>query len=135
MQIISEPRTHKDVRYFKHYQVAGKGYGWSFDCDQNGIVDVDSLTTDQASTYARCLIGSTADSQRIIDRGAQKHISSWQEPAIGLCYCGDEVALDGFTCTCEKCGTDYNQSGQRLAPRSQWGAETGEHPADIARIR
>ena len=27
---------------------------------------------------------------------------------------------------CDKCGKDYNSSGQRLAPRSQWGEETGE---------
>lgn len=41
--------------------------------------------------------------------------------------CGHEVLLDGsFTCTCDHCGADYNTFGQRLAPRSQWGWETGE---------
>jgi hypothetical protein len=44
--------------------------------------------------------------------------------------CGKEVILNGFTCTCE-CGVDYNAFGERLAPREQWGWETGETFADI----
>jgi hypothetical protein len=27
---------------------------------------------------------------------------------------------------CENCGTEYNGAGQILAPRYQWGEETGE---------
>lgn len=53
--------------------------------------------------------------------------------AVGRCSCGREVLLRGFTNTCE-CGADYNISGQRLAPRSQWGEETGESVADILAI-
>jgi hypothetical protein len=34
------------------------------------------------------------------------------------------------TNTCD-CGADYNMSGARLADRSQWGQETGEHPVDV----
>lgn len=30
------------------------------------------------------------------------------------------------------CGADYGMGGRRLASRSQWGEETGEHPLDIA---
>lgn len=40
---------------------------------------------------------------------------------------GYEVVCDNFTNTCEWCGADYNFAGQKLAPRSQWGEETGEH--------
>lgn len=48
--------------------------------------------------------------------------------------CGSEVLLDGsFTCTCGNCGADYNTFGQRLAPREQWGWETGESASDILR--
>lgn len=47
------------------------------------------------------------------------------------CDCGEEVVCARMTNTCA-CGADYNMSGQRLAPREQWGAETGEHPADVA---
>jgi hypothetical protein len=38
-----------------------------------------------------------------------------------------------MTNTCE-CGRDYNWGGQLLAPRSQWGEETGETAADILRV-
>ncbi len=32
---------------------------------------------------------------------------------------------------CPYCGTEQNASGQSLAPRSQWGEETGESLSDI----
>ncbi len=51
--------------------------------------------------------------------------------AIGECvHCSKHVSLSGFTNTCE-CGADYNSSGQLLAPREQWGEETGESLSDI----
>ncbi len=50
------------------------------------------------------------------------------------CACGREVYCDGFTTTCD-CGADYNWNGQRLAPRSQWGEETGESYSDIVSPR
>jgi hypothetical protein len=49
------------------------------------------------------------------------------------CVCGVELVLQGFTTTCE-CDRDYNWNGLCLAPREQWGEETGEHPADVVRI-
>ena len=70
-----------------------------------------------------------------MDRGIESWERTWTEPAVGLCdVCGREVYLDGFTCPCE-CGADYNSAGQRLAPRAQWGEETGESLGDILRIR
>ena len=32
--------------------------------------------------------------------------------------------------SCDKCGADYNSAAQLLAPRSQWGEETGETAMD-----
>lgn len=49
------------------------------------------------------------------------------------CDCGEEVFCQGFTSTCA-CGADYNSSGQLLAPRDQWGEETGESYSDIMSI-
>lgn len=46
--------------------------------------------------------------------------------AIGECSCGRQVTLSSFTNECD-CGIDYNFAGQKLAPREQWGEETGEH--------
>jgi hypothetical protein len=41
--------------------------------------------------------------------------------------CTGEVYLQsGWANKCSKCGTEYNGFGQELAPRSQWGYETGE---------
>ena len=53
-------------------------------------------------------------------------------PAI-KCACGEEVVCEHFTNTCV-CGRDYGFSGALLAPREQWGEETGEHLSDILRI-
>lgn len=63
----------------------------------------------------------------------QEHVSEhgvYLEPAIGICdVCQRKVELAHFTNRCA-CGADYNFAGQRLAPRSQWGEETGEHWTD-----
>jgi len=55
-------------------------------------------------------------------------------PAQQRC-CGVWISLDGFTNSCHKCGQLYNTAGQRLVDPSLWGEETGEHPADILRIK
>lgn len=55
------------------------------------------------------------------------------ERKVIRCPCGREVLCYGFTNTC-LCGRDFNMSGSELAPRSQWGEETGEHYADVANI-
>lgn len=57
-----------------------------------------------------------------------------REPKIIQCKCGRRVECDGFTNTCDRCGADYNWAGERLAPRSEWGEETGESAADIMAI-
>lgn len=44
--------------------------------------------------------------------------------------CGEKICRSDFTNTCDICGADYNSNGIRLAPRSQWGEETGEHWTD-----
>jgi len=49
------------------------------------------------------------------------------------CNCGAIVHCSGFTSTCDVCGADYDWNGYRLAPRSQWGEETGETADEILR--
>lgn len=63
---------------------------------------------------------------KIIDTGHYNKEGVRVSPAVGRCVCGREVILDAFTCPCD-CGRNYNQSGDLLAPREQWGEETGEH--------
>lgn len=51
------------------------------------------------------------------------------------CGCGSRIIVcwaPGADFDCPVCHAEYNSSGQRLAPRAQWGEETGEHPADVA---
>lgn len=45
--------------------------------------------------------------------------------------CGDELVCKNNTNTCDHCNADYNMSGDLLAPRAQWGEETGEHWSQI----
>src|SRR5574339_249968 len=64
--------------------------------------------------------------------GLEKRSHSFNEPGSIRCHCGNEVWLGNImTNTCDKCGRDYNISGQLLAPRYQWGEETGESLSDI----
>jgi hypothetical protein len=64
---------------------------------------------------------------RILDNIKPGLHVSWNKvfPII-ICSCGEQIACTGFTNTCDNCDADYNMAGQRLAPRSQWGEETGE---------
>jgi hypothetical protein len=65
-------------------------------------------------------------------------IRSWSrndngDPVPGAIRCGCGAVLEiwrpGGDVSCD-CGREFNSSGQLLAPREQWGEETGEHPAD-----
>lgn len=58
----------------------------------------------------------------------------WERGHVDVKCCGEWLRCDGFTNTCHVCETDYNGSGQQLAPRSQWGEETGETVDEILRV-
>lgn len=50
-----------------------------------------------------------------------------REPKVIECKCGEKIELDSsWANECDNCGREYNGFGQLLAPRSQWGEETGE---------
>lgn len=73
--------------------------------------------------------------------GTQRHVRrEWRDRIPGhkiiKCDCGAELyaTIGQFTITCDRCHADYNGSGARLAPRSQWGEETNESVDDILRI-
>ena len=105
--------------------------GYSFPCTESGLVDVLSLCPEAIDSYAKCVSGEFKTyGPAFVEMRPYRYICS----AIGLCdVCGEEVVLQGFTCPCS-CGADYNSSGQRLAPREQWGEETGECLADILKV-
>lgn len=126
---ITKRREHLTNVTFQRFfeRIEQPGSGFSFKCSEDGTVD---MSTESAKTsYEECLKDTT-----LVDRGPQRYESRYTSPALGNCDdCGREVSLDGFTNTCE-CGADYNMSGSRLAPREQWGEETGESVSDILAV-
>lgn len=54
-----------------------------------------------------------------------------RRPAKIIKCCGQDLECSQFTNTCPVCQADYNGSGQLLAPRAQWGEETGETADEI----
>ena len=134
MKIIREASLHDAVTYHRSYHYEGEpGHGFGFNCDEKGVVDIAELAPAGLANYNRCLRGSTDCGLTIIDAGVERREHHWREPAVEKCDCGRRVVLGRFTNTCD-CGADYNSAGQRLAPRSQWGEETGETAADILMV-
>jgi len=132
MKIIKEREFHTAKHCVHEFLHPGKLSGYSFTCDENGNVDIWRMLPEGRENYRKCLSGE----HDVVDHGVICHEQEWSTPPVGLCeVCELEVVLDGFTCTCEGCGADYNSSGQRLAPREQWGEETGEHWVDIVNIK
>ena len=122
MKIISESRIEECERHYHNFMWASDpASGFAFNCDANGVVIPRNAAA--LDNYRKCIDGTYA----VIDRGVHTISWSYRVAAVGLCECGREVELDGFTCSCE-CGAEYNSSGQLLAPREQWGEETGEAP-------
>ena len=135
IEIIRKRAQRENITYQQEYRWADDpNAGFSFDCNKDGYIDWSKLSSAGKKNLAMCLEGKDPETgKRIINAGIEKFTSSYVEPAVGRCACGREVELYGFTNTCD-CGREYNSAGQQLADRSQWGEETGEHPADIARI-
>lgn len=131
MKIISEAKHIDRTDYqMVFYRIDPKnprsGCAYSFECNSNGVLDPIKHEAGRLN-YEKCLKGFDPISGEKIKPGVLvERDSSYFQCAIGKCDCGCKVALWNFTNTCD-CGIDYNSSGQKLAPRSQWGQETGEH--------
>lgn len=131
MRIIHRSQRIEDVTYSRtfHWRTS-PGSGFGFPCDEQGTIDIAALAEPARANLTDCLDG-TFD---VVDDGVQRYVNRYTEPAVGECdRCRREVELGRFTNECE-CGADYNSAGQLLAPRSQWGEETGESLADILSI-
>lgn len=70
-------------------------------------------------------------SERITERNEEGR------PIAMRCDCGKTVHFTdyrpGSDVECNYCGREYNSAGQLLAPREQWGEETGETAQDYYR--
>lgn len=148
-RFIKQRTTRETIEYRRFFEdIRRSGSGFGFECNADGTPT--NLNPTSKESYEACLTGKvevyarigdpefvpgkdTVITMEVVDRGIEEVRHSWTEPAVIACDCSRHVTLDGFTNTCE-CGADYNGSGQRLAPRKQWGEETGESLADILRI-
>lgn len=126
MAIIQSRKQVTVVSYVRTFDYEGsEGSGFAFDCDANGKVFVETLRPTGRANYEACLTGQVG-SRKMVDRGVEKREHSYFEPAVCRCDCGARVVLHSSWANDCHCGREYNASGQLLAPRSQWGEETGE---------
>jgi hypothetical protein len=124
MKILRERQDHDVVEYCKHYNRRDRSGGYVFPCDEHGVIDMSKANPES--------VEEAKDETKFFPGRVEEHTTRWRENAVGECeVCGTEVELGHFTCTCDRCGADYNWAGQRLASRCQWGEETGETAADI----
>ena len=114
MRILSTRKRETTVRYELFYEdTEQKGSGYGIPCDEHGVLaELDSAAR---VNLERC----QAEEDRYLRRGVRRFEHSYTRPAVGLCDCGRNVQLGGFTNTCAGCGADYNRSGARLAAREQ----------------
>jgi hypothetical protein len=130
MKIIKDKEYGTSISYAHEFRMAkSPGQGFSFNSDPSGNVTLNSPAAKR--NYEFCLKGENDRGEKIINLGIKTRTHDYRLDAVGECACGNEVTLSQFTNTCDKCNTDYNMSGQRLAPREQWGEETGENLSDI----
>jgi len=132
MKIKKQRRRIENVHYRLTVYRKGEQGGMSVDCDEHG-----NVFPFKNECVKKNFEEHIANAEGKYDKPfVQTFRNAYYEPAVGECNrCGHDVHLHGFTNTCEKCGTDYNMSGQQLASREQWGEETGESLSDILNPR
>ena len=120
MEIIRERRRVTERWNRIHFDLnSDQNSGYVFDADENWNPafnkDYEEI---QSKNYQYCLEHPEKYTMR---EAVEEH--SWTEPAVGRCYCGNEVELiDEYmgACKCEKCGQWYNVFGQRLIDPEYW---------------
>lgn len=126
MKITRQASFETIVTYTHEFENRNGRGGFSFPCSKDG--EVFNLSPEGSANYSRCL--TQVD---VIDLGIARNERYEKIPAQGLCVCGETVTLGRWTCSCD-CGRDYNSAGQELAPREQWGEETGETYSDLQSV-
>lgn len=120
----------EEIRSWEHHwhYVDDPGSGFFCPCSSDGTIDWDALNPAARKNIQDCLDRAIPG---LVYDGVVPYVISVQHDTVILCACGKPLELsDGFLNTCS-CGRDYNGAGQLLAPRHQWGEETGETLADI----
>ena len=122
-KIIKRFRIERYEEYTLSFEKRDSHGDYSFPCDKNGHVDIDSLNQASRKNYEGCVSGAID----VWEGEVTVYSSHRRYDSIGECECcGAHIVLSSFTNTCE-CGADYNVRGNRLTNRAVWGEETGEH--------
>ena len=131
MKIKQQRRRVENETYSMSWEwVHLPGAGFGFPCDRDGHVA--PLTGVAQAHYEMCLRGHDEEGHELIMTGRTTYVNRYIDPAIGVCdRCGADVVLDHALANTCVCGAEYNLSGQRLAPREQWGDDTGETLGEI----
>ena len=128
-KIIRNTRHVDCIEYSLSYSYPGTGAGYGFDCDSEGNVLEEALSPAAMENLTYCR-RAVLTGELICD-GVKDYTRTVRLSRVIQCDCRREVELDdAWLNTCE-CGRDYSGNGDLLAPRSQWGEETGESLADI----
>ena len=129
---ITRPSIEEVVEYYRAYDLVGRpGCGSWFPCDKDGNIKFADMTEAAKQNYQKAL--EAVKTGEMEDNGVEERRHTYRVPGLIACdRCGHQVDIDdSWLNCCEHCGADYDGSGNLLAPRSQWGEETGESLADI----
>lgn len=110
MKIISKRTIDYRVEYFLEWD-GPEGSGYSFPCDEYGVVTPHNISTLGLENLRDCLNGKM---EEYVGPKVNKRQYRDKTPAIGRCECGIEVTLSYNTNKCWKCGVLYNLFGQRV---------------------
>lgn len=106
--------------------------GYGFPCNAKGEIYTADLHPSAKENLELCLNGGTEDQPIQPGYLVDMSYDYWENGTCRCDRCRSVVQLDdAFWNACDTCGADYDGKGNLLAPREQWGEETGETFADI----
>ena len=112
MRKISKRTIDYRVEWFLEW-AGPEGRGYSFPCDEYGVVNPNDISTLGLENLRDCLNGEMEEDGYVGPK-INKRVYKDRVPALGLCECGIEVTLRHRENKCWGCGILYNLFGQRL---------------------
>lgn len=115
-----KPRHKEEYLYYSIEFTDEQGDGFSFPCDENGILSEDVMSEGAKENYKYCISHPEkfARFNRVV---RNNHV--FAVPASGICDCGTWIELiDEYygACECPNCGQWWNLFGQKLNPPEMW---------------
>jgi len=105
---IKKHRSSVEVcQYFIEYRWIGELAGYLFPCDERGAIRFEDLSAEALQNYEKC-----ETDERLEYIGLVRVVQHVKTSAIGQCYCGKDVSLDGLESECIFCGRRYNAIGE-----------------------